>query len=167
MGSLVLPGVAALTLFLIPFIDREPMIRLGKRTFAILCCSRRDCLDWPDHRRYRNACHHIDGVGATLGPALDGVGQRHDRAWRRTFRGPRWRYAGQHYDRRTSSRPWMWTRSANTSCSCLNGHKLLARPITAARMGTAFYSLVLMVWPSRTNAASRDWAAPDNVNLTA
>jgi mono/diheme cytochrome c family protein len=28
-----------------------------------------------------DACHQIDGVGATLGPALDGVGLRHDRAW--------------------------------------------------------------------------------------
>ncbi len=33
--SVVMPGVAVLTLFLIPFIDRGPMIRLGKRTFAI------------------------------------------------------------------------------------------------------------------------------------
>jgi ubiquinol-cytochrome c reductase cytochrome b subunit len=35
VGSVVLPGVAVLTLFLIPFIDRGPMIRVGKRTFAI------------------------------------------------------------------------------------------------------------------------------------
>jgi ubiquinol-cytochrome c reductase cytochrome b subunit len=35
VGSVVLPGVAVLTLFLIPFIDRGPMLRLGKRTFAI------------------------------------------------------------------------------------------------------------------------------------
>src|SRR3984885_7915570 len=35
VGSIVLPCVAVLTLFLIPFIDRGPMIRLGKRTFAI------------------------------------------------------------------------------------------------------------------------------------
>ncbi len=28
-----------------------------------------------------DSCHQINGVGATLGPALDGVGQRHDRAW--------------------------------------------------------------------------------------
>jgi ubiquinol-cytochrome c reductase cytochrome b subunit len=35
VGSVVLPGVAVLTLFLVPFIDRGPMIRLGKRTFAI------------------------------------------------------------------------------------------------------------------------------------
>src|SRR5277367_1663270 len=35
VGSVVLPGVAVLSLFLIPFIDRAPMIRLGKRTFAI------------------------------------------------------------------------------------------------------------------------------------
>jgi ubiquinol-cytochrome c reductase cytochrome b subunit len=35
VGSVVLPGVAVLTLLLIPFIDRGPMIRLGKRTFAI------------------------------------------------------------------------------------------------------------------------------------
>jgi quinol-cytochrome oxidoreductase complex cytochrome b subunit/cytochrome c551/c552 len=28
-----------------------------------------------------NACHQIHGVGATLAPALDGVGMRHDRAW--------------------------------------------------------------------------------------
>jgi ubiquinol-cytochrome c reductase cytochrome b subunit len=35
VGSVMLPGVAVLTLFLIPFIDRGPMIRLGKRTFAI------------------------------------------------------------------------------------------------------------------------------------
>jgi ubiquinol-cytochrome c reductase cytochrome b subunit len=35
VGSVILPGVAVLTLFLIPFIDRGPMIRLGKRTFAI------------------------------------------------------------------------------------------------------------------------------------
>jgi quinol-cytochrome oxidoreductase complex cytochrome b subunit len=35
VGSVVLPGIAVLTLFLIPFIDRGPMIRLGKRTFAI------------------------------------------------------------------------------------------------------------------------------------
>jgi mono/diheme cytochrome c family protein len=33
--SVVLPGLAVLTLFLVPFIDRGPMIRLGKRTFAI------------------------------------------------------------------------------------------------------------------------------------
>jgi len=35
VGSQVLPGIAVLTLFLVPFIDRGPMIRLGKRTFAI------------------------------------------------------------------------------------------------------------------------------------
>jgi ubiquinol-cytochrome c reductase cytochrome b subunit len=35
VGSVVLPGLAVLTLFLIPFIDRRPMVRLGKRTFAI------------------------------------------------------------------------------------------------------------------------------------
>jgi ubiquinol-cytochrome c reductase cytochrome b subunit len=35
IGSVVLPGVAVLTLFLVPFIDRGPMLRLGKRTFAI------------------------------------------------------------------------------------------------------------------------------------
>ncbi len=34
-GSVVLPGIAVLALFLVPFIDRGPMIRLGKRTFAI------------------------------------------------------------------------------------------------------------------------------------
>jgi ubiquinol-cytochrome c reductase cytochrome b subunit len=34
IGSVVLPGVAVLTLFLIPFIDRGPLVRLGKRTFA-------------------------------------------------------------------------------------------------------------------------------------
>jgi ubiquinol-cytochrome c reductase cytochrome b subunit len=34
IGSVVLPGVAVLTLFLIPFIDRAPLVRLGKRTFA-------------------------------------------------------------------------------------------------------------------------------------
>jgi quinol-cytochrome oxidoreductase complex cytochrome b subunit/mono/diheme cytochrome c family protein len=34
-GSVVLPGLAVLTLFLVPFIDRGPMVRLGKRTFAI------------------------------------------------------------------------------------------------------------------------------------
>jgi ubiquinol-cytochrome c reductase cytochrome b subunit len=28
-----------------------------------------------------NSCHMITGVGQKLGPALDGVGQRHDRAW--------------------------------------------------------------------------------------
>jgi len=28
-----------------------------------------------------NSCHQIHGVGSTLGPALDGVGLRHDRAW--------------------------------------------------------------------------------------
>jgi quinol-cytochrome oxidoreductase complex cytochrome b subunit/cytochrome c2 len=33
--SVVLPGLAVLTLLLVPFIDRGPMIRLGKRTFAI------------------------------------------------------------------------------------------------------------------------------------
>jgi ubiquinol-cytochrome c reductase cytochrome b subunit len=35
IGSVVLPGIAVLTLLLIPFIDRGPVIRLGKRTFAI------------------------------------------------------------------------------------------------------------------------------------
>ena len=34
VGSMVLPGLALLTLFLIPFIDRGPLVRLGKRTFA-------------------------------------------------------------------------------------------------------------------------------------
>jgi len=34
VGAVVLPGVAVLTLLLVPFIDRGPMIRLGKRTFA-------------------------------------------------------------------------------------------------------------------------------------
>ena len=28
-----------------------------------------------------SACHQINGAGMKLGPALDGVGQRHDRAW--------------------------------------------------------------------------------------
>ncbi len=28
-----------------------------------------------------NSCHKIHGVGSTVGPALDGVGTRHDRAW--------------------------------------------------------------------------------------
>src|SRR5260370_207671 len=35
VGSVVLPGLAVLTLLLIPFIDRGPTIRLGKRTFAV------------------------------------------------------------------------------------------------------------------------------------
>jgi quinol-cytochrome oxidoreductase complex cytochrome b subunit len=35
VASVVLPGLAVLVLFSIPFIDRGPMIRLGKRTFAI------------------------------------------------------------------------------------------------------------------------------------
>lgn len=34
VGSTVLPGLAVLTLFLVPFIDRGPMIRVTKRTFA-------------------------------------------------------------------------------------------------------------------------------------
>jgi len=34
VGAVVLPGVAVLTLFCIPFIDRAPMVRLSKRTFA-------------------------------------------------------------------------------------------------------------------------------------
>jgi ubiquinol-cytochrome c reductase cytochrome b subunit len=34
-GSVVLPGLAVATLFLIPFIDRKPVVALGKRTFAI------------------------------------------------------------------------------------------------------------------------------------
>ena len=34
VGSLVLPGLAVFTLFLIPFVDRGPMVRLAKRTFA-------------------------------------------------------------------------------------------------------------------------------------
>ncbi|HTW67397.1 MAG TPA: cytochrome b N-terminal domain-containing protein [Bryobacteraceae bacterium] len=32
-------------------------------------------------KNHCDSCHQIDGVGATLGPALDGVGMRHDRAW--------------------------------------------------------------------------------------
>ena len=28
-----------------------------------------------------DACHQIHGVGSKFGPALDGVGLRHDRAW--------------------------------------------------------------------------------------
>jgi ubiquinol-cytochrome c reductase cytochrome b subunit len=35
LGAVVLPGVAVLLLFLIPFIDRAPAVRLGKRGFAI------------------------------------------------------------------------------------------------------------------------------------
>ena len=35
VGSVVLPGIAVLILFLIPFIDRGPAVRLAKRTFAI------------------------------------------------------------------------------------------------------------------------------------
>jgi len=35
VGSTVLPGLAILVLFCIPLIDREPMIRLGKRVFAM------------------------------------------------------------------------------------------------------------------------------------
>ncbi len=34
VGAVVLPGVAVLALLLVPFIDRGPMVRLGKRTFA-------------------------------------------------------------------------------------------------------------------------------------
>src|SRR5580658_3192853 len=33
------------------------------------------------NKNHCDACHQILGVGATLGPALDGVGMRHDRAW--------------------------------------------------------------------------------------
>jgi len=35
VGSTVLPGIAILVLFCIPLIDRGPMIRIGKRIFAI------------------------------------------------------------------------------------------------------------------------------------
>src|SRR5579872_720030 len=35
VGAVALPGLAVLLLFTIPFIDRGPMIRLAKRTFAI------------------------------------------------------------------------------------------------------------------------------------
>jgi len=35
VGSTVLPGIAVLFLFCVPFIDRGPMVRLGKRVFAI------------------------------------------------------------------------------------------------------------------------------------
>jgi ubiquinol-cytochrome c reductase cytochrome b subunit len=35
VGSTVLPGLAILILFCIPLIDREPMVRLGKRVFAM------------------------------------------------------------------------------------------------------------------------------------
>ncbi len=34
VGSVVLPGLATLALFCAPFLDRGPMVRLGKRTFA-------------------------------------------------------------------------------------------------------------------------------------
>ena len=34
IGSTVLPGIAILVLLCVPFIDRAPMIRLGKRVFA-------------------------------------------------------------------------------------------------------------------------------------
>jgi ubiquinol-cytochrome c reductase cytochrome b subunit len=34
IGSTVLPGLAVLVLFAVPFIDRGPMVRLGKRLFA-------------------------------------------------------------------------------------------------------------------------------------
>jgi ubiquinol-cytochrome c reductase cytochrome b subunit len=36
VGSLVLPGLAVLALFLIPFVDRGPMVRLAKRTSAFM-----------------------------------------------------------------------------------------------------------------------------------
>ena len=36
VGSVVLPGLATTVLILMPFIDRGPMVRLGKRTFAFL-----------------------------------------------------------------------------------------------------------------------------------
>lgn len=35
VGSTVLPGIAVLVLFCVPFIDRGPAVRLGKRVFAI------------------------------------------------------------------------------------------------------------------------------------
>src|SRR5579871_1767805 len=35
LGAVVLPGIAVAALFLVPFIDRGPMVRLGKRGFAI------------------------------------------------------------------------------------------------------------------------------------
>ncbi len=35
-GSTVLPGLAVLVLFVVPFLDRGPMVRLAKRTFAFL-----------------------------------------------------------------------------------------------------------------------------------
>ncbi len=37
VGTVVLPGIAVLVLFLVPFIDRAPMVRLGKRGFAFAC----------------------------------------------------------------------------------------------------------------------------------
>jgi mono/diheme cytochrome c family protein len=39
IGAVVLPGVAVLTLLMIPFIDRGPMVRLGKRGFAFAAAS--------------------------------------------------------------------------------------------------------------------------------
>jgi quinol-cytochrome oxidoreductase complex cytochrome b subunit/mono/diheme cytochrome c family protein len=36
IGAVVLPGLATAVLFLMPFIDRGPLVRLGKRTFAFL-----------------------------------------------------------------------------------------------------------------------------------
>jgi ubiquinol-cytochrome c reductase cytochrome b subunit len=35
VGSTVLPGIAVLVLFCVPFLDRGPAVRLGKRVFAI------------------------------------------------------------------------------------------------------------------------------------
>lgn len=35
VGSTVLPGIAILVLFCVPFIDRVPLVRLGKRVFAM------------------------------------------------------------------------------------------------------------------------------------
>ena len=72
VGSVVLPGVAVLTLFLIPFIDRGPMIRLGQTNICHhFCHSRSHRLDRPDHCR---GCDHAQESG---------IGGRHRNAGHR------------------------------------------------------------------------------------
>ena len=101
-GTALLPALAILVLVLAPFLDRSRKERITRKSIAtgivLLAFSAWSALTWralaatsPVNESARGAgiyesnhcgaCHSFHGAGGHVGPALDGLASRRDRAW--------------------------------------------------------------------------------------
>jgi cbb3-type cytochrome oxidase cytochrome c subunit len=72
--SLPNPDLNALSLFVLTLTPKNEAALLATPAFVTQGAALYQ-------KNHCDACHQIHGVGAKLGPALDGVGTRHDQDW--------------------------------------------------------------------------------------